>query len=186
VRLRARDVSRRAPLHGTIRRRAMRIPCAIVLLGVVACSPQPASSAKPPRSSGVDSAMLVQLEKSFEAATATRGPDGWLSYISDSSASFPPGQLIQLGRDAERRAISGVLADTSNNLQWTPTYQFMAQSGDLAYTYGYYRLWARDAKAKMQEHTGTYVTIWRRQPDSSWKVAVDVGSPGPIPPGFFH
>ena len=91
-----------------------------------------------------------------------------------------------MGRDAERRAITGALGDSSGHLQWTPTYSFVAQSGDLGYTYGYYRLSRRDSKAKVQERTGTYVTIWRRQPDSSWKVAVDVGSPGPIPPGFFE
>lgn len=181
----ARNARRLALLQGALRRGGLSIPCTIVLLCVAACSTHP-PGVRIMRSAGADSATLVQLEKSFETAAATRGADGWISYFSDSSASFPRGQLIQTGRDAERRAITGALADTSSHLEWTPTYQFMAQSGDLGYTYGYYRLRARDAKAKMQERTGTYVTIWRRQPDSSWKVAVDVGNPGPIPPGFFH
>jgi ketosteroid isomerase-like protein len=181
----APDVRRRAVLRDSIYRWGLCIPCTIVLLWVAACGTHPAG-VRIMKSAGADSATLVQLEKSFETAAATRGADGWVSYFTDSSASFPPGQLIQTGRDAERRAITGALADTSSHLEWTPTYQFMAQSGDLGYTYGYYRLRSRDAKAKMQERTGTYVTIWRRQPDSSWKVAVDVGTPGPIPPGFFH
>lgn len=161
------------------------IPGLVTLFWSLACSPQPSSDAHVPRSAGADAATLVQQEKAFETATATHGPDGWVSYITDSSASFPPGELIQLGRDAERRAITGTLSDTSRHLQWTPTYEYMAQSGDLGYTYGYYRLRGRTTKGKVQDQTGTYVTIWRRQPDSSWKVAVDVGSPGPIPPGFF-
>lgn len=136
-------------------------------------------------SASADAAMLVREEKAFETATATHGADGWVSFFNDSSASFPGDQLIQLGRDAERRNIMRALPDTSGHLQWKPTYSAMAQSGDLGYTYGYYRLTARGPKGKVQQHTGTYVTIWRRQPDSVWNVAVDVGGPGPIPPGFF-
>jgi ketosteroid isomerase-like protein len=161
------------------------IPFTSVLLWTVGCSPQPSPIATPPRSAAADAATLVQLEKAFESATATRRADGWMSYITDSTASFPPGQPIQLGRDAERRAITSAVADTSSHQQWTPTYEFMSQSGDVAYTYGYYRVRAHDKKGKTIERTGNYVTIWRRQPDSTWKVAVDVGNPGPIPPGFF-
>jgi ketosteroid isomerase-like protein len=35
--------------------------------------------------------------------------------------------------------------------------------------------WAADG-------SGNYVTIWRRQPDGSWKVAVDIGNQDAPPP----
>jgi ketosteroid isomerase-like protein len=168
--------------------------CWPVLLWLAACTIQPVpngaagvgGAAGGAGSAGsADAAMLVREEKAFEAATATHGAEGWVSYFNDSSASFRPGQLIQIGQEAERRAITTVLSDSTTRLEWKPTNSVMAQSGDLGYTYGYYRLRGRDAKGKVQAQTGAYVTIWRRLPDSGWKVAVDIGSPGPAPAGFF-
>lgn len=58
-----------------------------------------------------------------------------------------------------------------------------AASGDLGCTIG---RWASRALGKDGRWTvqgrGNYVTIWRRERDGSWKVAVDVGNADPAPP----
>jgi ketosteroid isomerase-like protein len=34
----------------------------------------------------------------------------------------------------------------------------------------------KEASGKVTERRGQYVTIWRKQPDGSWKVVFDTGS----------
>ena len=109
--------------------RPLRVACcALALQAIAACTIQSmpnanggaAAPGSPGAANNVDPAMLVRQEKSFETATATQGPTGWVSYFNDSSASFPPGQLIQMGRDAERRAITGALGDSSGHYSGHP------------------------------------------------------------------
>ena len=59
----------------------------------------------------------------------------------------------------------------------TPTSAEVSASGDLAYTIGRWEvLTTDDSGSENSGGTGNYVTIWRRQADGSWKVAVDIGN----------
>ena len=49
----------------------------------------------------------------------------------------------------------------------------MGADGTLGYTWGRYRVEAGDSITGR----GRYLTVWRRQPDGSWKVDADIGSP---------
>jgi ketosteroid isomerase-like protein len=55
-------------------------------------------------------------------------------------------------------------------MTWRPTEGDIAASGDLGYTIGRWEFTGAEGSAR-----GSYVTIWRRQPDGSWKVVVDIG-----------
>jgi ketosteroid isomerase-like protein len=67
-------------------------------------------------------------------------------------------------------------------LTWTPTEAEVSQEGDMGYTWGRYQYRDRGANGKVAVETGTYVTIWRRQADGSWKVVLDGGEPDPKAP----
>lgn len=64
-------------------------------------------------------------------------------------------------------------------LTWKPSQAEVSASGDLGYTWGRYEYRDRAADGRSIVETGSYVTIWRRQPDGSWKVVLDGGSPDP-------
>ena len=57
----------------------------------------------------------------------------------------------------------------------------MAASGDLGYTFGNYVATSKDKDGKVVKHYGKYVTIWKKQADGSWKVAMDTGNSSPEP-----
>lgn len=59
------------------------------------------------------------------------------------------------------------------SLEWSPEYIDVSSSGDLGYTYGPYTLSYRDAEMHLHEMSGTFHTVWRRQPDGSWKFVWD-------------
>ena len=58
----------------------------------------------------------------------------------------------------------------------------IARGGDLAYSRGRFRMTFTERRSRQQmTQFGTYLTIWRRQPDGRWKVQEDFMTPGPPP-----
>jgi ketosteroid isomerase-like protein len=57
----------------------------------------------------------------------------------------------------------------------------MAASGDLGYTYGNYIFKSKNKEGKVVTSYGKYISVWKKQKDSSWKVAVDMGNSIPEP-----
>lgn len=65
------------------------------------------------------------------------------------------------------------LNDTSFTITWKPSHSDISRSGDLGYTFGIYELKVADTIMK-----GTYVSIWKKQADGTWKFVLDSGNPG--------
>lgn len=130
-------------------------------------------------------APVVAAERAFAADAPSLGVAG-----SFNKWSVPEAIVIAGGR-AQR--IGEVYPDRPRPadeplLEWWPNFAGIARSGDLGFTTG--------GVAVNGERTGHYFTIWKRQPDGSWKWVYDGGSgasaadvPGPesepdiLPPG---
>ena len=67
-------------------------------------------------------------------------------------------------------------------MEWEPVYSHAAASGDMAYNYGPYTYTASDAKGNIQKGYGYFITIWKKQPDNTWKFVFDGGNQS-LPPG---
>lgn len=65
--------------------------------------------------------------------------------------------------------------DTAYTISWEPLQAIVAQSGELGYTYGLYTLRMHDS-GKL--HRGTYVSIWQKNADGLWRLALDSGNDG--------
>jgi len=59
-------------------------------------------------------------------------------------------------------------------IKWKATKADIARSGDMGYSIGSYDLSVNDAQGKPMTDHGKYTTIWKKQTDGSWKVAVDM------------
>ncbi len=131
-------------------------------------------------------ASLAMAERTFMEDVSRRRLDGWVNGFGDSAATFPPGGPITLGREVIRTRMERIFADTSTHAVWHPVYVAVACSGEMGYTYGYYRWTSRDERGMAaQPQTGKYVTVWRREPTRGWRVVVDLGNAGPAPEHFF-
>jgi ketosteroid isomerase-like protein len=51
--------------------------------------------------------------------------------------------------------------------------------GDLGYTSGPCEFTSKDTQGNVVSQRGSFVTIWRKQPDGIWKVELDIGVPAP-------
>ena len=143
---------------------------AAVALTLGACSPRPDLEAA--------RAAIRKAELDFAAASKARGADAWAEAWADSGVQINPGHNY-VGKEAVRALMAPDLADTSHLLSWAPTSVEVASSGDMGYTIGRWALGPRAGGPAMVQ--GSYVTIWRKQPDGSWKVALDVGNADPAP-----
>ena len=76
------------------------------------------------------------------------------------------------------------LNDKNNHLTWTPDHIDVAQSGDLAYSYGTFEFRSMDKDRKPASEHGKYATIWKKQNDGRWKVVLDMGNASPEPTGL--
>jgi ketosteroid isomerase-like protein len=65
-------------------------------------------------------------------------------------------------------------------LTWWPAYADVSRAGDLGWTTGPYEYRDKPTDEKPAD-TGHYFTIWRRQPDGSFKFVLDLGAPHPAP-----
>jgi ketosteroid isomerase-like protein len=149
-----------------------------------------ARDARPLAATGVrDTALaaLIRAETGFMNDVERRHLAGWIDGFGDSIATFPRSGPIEIGKAAIKSRMAKVFADTSVHVRWHPTYARLSASGELGYTYGYYRWDSQTADGKPDTpEDGKYVTIWQRDAKERWRVIVDIGTAGPVPPTFFN
>ncbi|MFI5336815.1 MAG: YybH family protein [Opitutales bacterium] len=66
-------------------------------------------------------------------------------------------------------------------LSWSASYTDVSDDGTLGYNYGRYEYRAPGKDGKEHTATGWFLTIWKRQPDGSWRYVMDNGVPDPKP-----
>jgi len=127
--------------------------------------------------------LLLQLDHDFDAATAEKGIEGWLSYFAENGSMLPPAGPPVTGPEAIRKTMGLALADPHFPLRWQPRRAEILVPGVLGYTLGRYSQKRKRPDGKTLLEQGTYFTLWRKQQDGSWKIVLDTGSPdGPPRP----
>lgn len=118
---------------------------------------------------------LMAADRAFNGATQARGAEGWVSYFDAQGAMIQANRGEIRGLDAIREAIAG-LDDPAFTLTWEPVRAQGSDDGTLGYTVGSYEsIVALTADTTVSR--GLYVSVWRRQPDGSLKVVMDLGNP---------
>jgi ketosteroid isomerase-like protein len=116
---------------------------------------------------------VLAADKAFCAKALKDGPQAaFESVIADNGKLLSE---IRTGKDAVRTVFMQL--PPSARVSWEPSYVDVADSGDLAYTWGRYT-WTipnvTPGKPPVM-HRGTYVTIWRKTNYGVWKVVLDGG-----------
>ena len=111
---------------------------------------------------------LVEAERAFAAASLAKGTRAaFLDFLAIDSVLFRPGPVPGKTWIEEHPAPTTLLT-------WEPSFADVAQSGDLGYTTG---PWEIRPSSRQDSPTayGHFVSVWKRQTDSAWKVVVDLG-----------
>lgn len=125
--------------------------------------------------------LLFDLEKRFAKDVLDKGGAGFASWFADDGVALGNGKAPVTGRVAIAKSANWSPRDYQ--LTWTPTDAQMSPSGDMGYTWGHFEGRSKDAAGNPITTTGRYITIWRKQPDGSWKVVLDAGANEPAEAG---
>jgi ketosteroid isomerase-like protein len=123
---------------------------------------------------------LTGLDEKFDRETAEKGVDGWVSYFAANGCMIMGQRPAVCGHEAIRKAMTPVLAVPRSALRWKPKEAGIIVAGQLGYTRGRYESRSKDKRGIAMVAKGTYVSIWQKQPDGSWKVLLDTGYPDEV------
>lgn len=116
---------------------------------------------------------LLQADSAFAALSVTSGAkQAFIAFAAEDAIAFGGGPDLTRGRQAIGAGFDGFPAGAV--LEWRPVAAEIAPSGDLGCTVG-------EAKIVSINRYSKYLTIWRRQPDRTWKFVADGGSSRPGP-----
>ncbi len=116
---------------------------------------------------------LLEADKAFSRMSEENGmKNAFIEYIDSNGVLLRPGYTPIQGANAIDYLIQQ--DDTGFTFKWQPHNAVVSAQGDMGFTYGVYAIEPRNDSITY----GTYVTIWKRQQDGSWKFILDSGNEG--------
>jgi len=114
-----------------------------------------------------------------------RTVDTLTSHYASDAFFLAPGVGPTSGIDAIRKAYEAGLKDPNFNISFAADKVDVAESGDLATSHGRFTETYTDPATKTaKSDSGTFLTVYRKQADGSWKAVEDwaVADPAPAAP----
>lgn len=127
---------------------------------------------------------LRALDEQWSATAARNDLDGTVAFYADNAVLLPPNAPIATDRKSIRESWAGLLGpNTAISWKWSKIE--VAQSGDLAYIYGSYKLTVgASSKTGAVNDRGKFLDVWKKQSNGQWKCIVDTYNsdmPAPTP-----
>jgi ketosteroid isomerase-like protein len=121
-------------------------------------------------------AELARMEDEFCAMTTEKGVLAAFEHFAAPDVAFlgPDPRKVR-GIEAVRQRMGPDQPGVT--VTWSALFTDVSDDGTLGYNYGRYEWNAPDAAGKIAKHTGWFLTIWKRQPDGSWRYVMDNGTP---------
>jgi uncharacterized protein (TIGR02246 family) len=108
------------------------------------------------------------------AATNAKDLEKTLSFYTDDAVQLSDGAPMLRGKDQLRAAWKATFAQTGTGLTFATAAVDVSKAGDLAVEHGTYDYSSTDQAGNVHHQTGKYVDEWKKQPDGTWKVAIDI------------
>lgn len=147
----------------------------LIVLMVAACGQ--------PDTRDADLKAIRSVEAQWNADYAAKDLDKIADHYANDAVLIVPGMASTSGKEAIRSSLQQMVSDSAMSLQFQASKVDVAKSGDLAYTQGSYTLTLTDPQTKSLIHDhGSYVTVYRKMADKTWKAVSDIASSEVPPP----
>ena len=111
---------------------------------------------------------IIDGEIAFAAHARDHGTRAaFLEYLAEDAVLFDPGPVK--GKELWTKR-----TDDGSSLIWQPAFAAVARSADLGYDTGPWE-WRKEKSADEPDGFGDFVSVWKKQRDGRWKVALDFG-----------
>jgi uncharacterized protein (TIGR02246 family) len=134
-------------------------------------------------SAGADAASVEQAIKADEAKwmndLKAKNTEGLASHYAKDAFFVVAGEEPASGSTEIRRIFANASTDPAFDVQMTSRKVDVSASGDLAYSRGTFTEKYTDPKtSKVMSRAGSYLTVYKKQDDGSWKIVEDVAATG--------
>jgi ketosteroid isomerase-like protein len=138
------------------------------------CSQSQPTTKAPAAAPAADTAAIRKMGQDRLAAISEGNSAGYLAAYADDAVLMPPEADDIVGKEVATQRLTGALADTTISAQ-SETVEQEVLSPDWVLERGSYTV-VRTPKAGGTAATevGTYLTMWKRQADSNFKIAYDI------------
>ena len=120
--------------------------------------------------------VLKAADRAFFQDTRKNGLEGWLGWFAGDAVVFPPDGALAAGSDRIRAHYESQASFPPKGFVWEPDAASISAARDFGWTIG---RWGNDATGT-PVWNGKYLSVWRKEPDGSWKVVADCS----YDPGF--
>ncbi len=128
-------------------------------------------------------AELIAVEHAFNAMAQEKGIRPAFEHFAAPDVAFIDTDPRKYrGLDAVRQRMGTTPPGTK--LTWSPLFTDVSADGTLGYNYGRFEASSPGPDGKAVVRGGFFLSIWKRQPDGTWKYVMDTGAPDrpPAPP----
>lgn len=134
--------------------------------------------------SAVNAAAVKQTIKADEAKwneqIKAKDTEGLAGHYTDDAYFVAPGTAPADGSTAIRQFYANGLTDPALEVEIASDRIDVSSSGDMAYTRGHYTEKYTDKKTnKVMTDKGSYLSVYKKQSDGSWKMVEDFATAGP-------
>lgn len=119
---------------------------------------------------------LMKADSLFSVLSVEQGMQkAFLAYLDTSAVLIRQNRMPLEGVSSIKNYFNG-FSDTTFSLTWKPLKARLSNEGSMGFTYGIYEI--SDKATGQQTGTGTYVTIWQKDKNGTWKAVFDTGNEG--------
>ncbi|HEX5237784.1 MAG TPA: SgcJ/EcaC family oxidoreductase [Sphingomicrobium sp.] len=162
-----------------IRKSAMIAGAGAFALSLAACEKYQNASGAGADPGAIKNAIKAD-EKKWQQQVKAKDTEGLAGHYADD-AYFVPGDAPPAdGSTAIRQFYANASTDPALDVELTNEKIDVAGSGDMAYSRGHYTEKYTDRKTgKVMSDKGSYLAVYKKQPDRSWKIVEDFASTDP-------
>ena len=142
----------------------------MLVLAITSCNQQKPDTA-------LEGKKLMQLSKEWSDVASTGDVEKTVSYWADDALVISAGHPTLKGKAAIRQMVEESYKMPGFRISWQPKSVEVSESGDMAYIVENAQISFTDSTGKPITLKNKAVSIWRKQPDGSWKNAVDISTP---------
>jgi ketosteroid isomerase-like protein len=133
---------------------------------------------KPPKK---DVEALLAADAAWLKAYQNKDADAAAAFYDQQGAMLAPNRPPLTGEKRIAEFIAKSLELRDYEIHWQPNQAEVARSGELGYTSGTYEMRYRPSRGKLFLDKGKYLMVWKKQPNGSWKVLIDMSN-SDLPP----
>ena len=140
----------------------------IILIFIVACTETKVDLK-------TEEAAIIKADSIWSALSAEgKDIDKILSYWAEDAVVIPPGQPVVKGKEALRKFVEESFKIPGFSISWKSSEVKLSPDGKLAYLYAENMTTINDSTGNKISMPGRGYSIWRKEPDGSWKCVVDI------------